>query len=105
MKNVRESQLKTCILVTNEEFDNILSEVTSNMVTASYELDGITYDANYSNEVIPEDEIEEYTDEYFYQDITKFYKKLADYFGVKEVTSIHTDDCEYPVGIWICYKN
>ena len=105
MKNVRDSQLRTSIIISHEEFDHILSELTSNMVVASYTLEGIDYEANYGNEVFPEDEMEAYVDENFYENITKFYKKLAGYFDVKEVTSIHIDDCDSPVGVWITYKD
>ena len=106
MKNVRDSQLRTSIVISHEEFDHILSELTSNMVKASYTLEGIDYEPNYHwGEVLPEDEMEAYVDENFYEDITKFYKKLAGYFDVKEVTSIHIDDCDSPVGVWITYKD
>lgn len=32
------------------------------------------------------------------------YRRLADYYGVGEVTSIHTDDAEY-IGVWVVYRD
>jgi hypothetical protein len=107
MKNVSNTQLKKCILVSNREFDRIIAKITENKVIVEYSIDGICYEGNYEEDTPQDrvDEIDEYTEENFYQDITRFYKKLAEYFDVNEITSIHTDDCESPIGVWICYKD
>lgn len=31
------------------------------------------------------------------------YEKLAEYYDVTKITSIHSDDCA-KIGVWICYK-
>ena len=86
MKNVRESQLKKCIFLTEEEMNNILKEIYDFPVKVHFSMDGLWYDSE-----------EDIDDETVKQD-------LRDYFGVQEVTSIHIDDCDY-VGIWVCYKD
>ena len=90
MKNVKSWQLKTCIFIDMDEFDEIIKKVVSDNIVVSYCLDGIYFE-NKNN-------TEEFIDE---QDI---YKKLAKYFDVKTITSIHIDDFDI-VGVWICYHN
>ena len=107
MENVNFNQKKTCICLTQTEFDNILKDLTGNMVVADYSSEGIEYSVNPNNDVIPESRIEEYVYEYFYTDIQKFYKKLAKYFDVSEITSIHLwipDDYDYETLVWITYN-
>ena len=89
MKNVRETQLKTAIFLELEEYEEILSTVYERTVRVHPDLDGIWYEA------IPEEPHEDFND---------IHEKLSKYFDV-EVNSIHADDCEYQVGIWIIYKN
>lgn len=87
MKNVLSSQLKTCIILPNDEFDRIVSDIYPDDDTdVTYELDGISVSVN--------DDCAE-----------DLYSRLAEYFDVKEITSIHIDDCEYPIGVWIVYKD
>ena len=91
MKNVKSWQLKTCIFMDMNEFDEIIKKVVSENIVVSYGLiDGIYFE-NKNN-------TEEFINE---QDI---YKKLAKYFDVKTITSIHIDDFDI-VGVWICYHN
>lgn len=91
MKNVKSWQLKTCIFMDMDEFDEIIKKVVSENIIVSYGLiDGIYFE-NKNN-------TEEFINE---QDI---YKKLAQYFDVKTITSIHIDDFDI-TGVWICYHN
>ena len=86
MKNVKEKQLKNCIVVSVAEMENILEKIYGEKITVHVSLDGLWYEA----ENIDVD------DESLLLD-------LANYFDVKQVTSVHCDDCDY-VGIWICYN-
>lgn len=85
MKNITPYMLKTCIYLDSERFDEILNEVFGPDIRAEYSLDGISVFYETAEE---EPDVKE---------------KLAEYFGVSEITSIHIDDCEY-IGVWICYK-
>lgn len=86
MQNVRESQLKKCIFLTKDEFQEILETIYEAPVVVHPDLDGIWYES--SVEI----------------DDANLLVKLKEYYDVKEVTSIHCDDCDY-VGIWVCYKD
>ena len=37
-------------------------------------------------------------------DIDELHKGLAKYFDVKEVTSVHIDDCDF-IGVWVVYRD
>lgn len=89
MKNVRENQLKKCIFMELYEFASLVERLTDGLQTVEYE-DGVY--------LISTDKADE-TDTYWNEDMTE---TLSNYFDV-EVTSFHSDSCEY-VGVWICYK-
>ena len=89
MKNVRASQLKTCIILTNTEYDALLHELyPDSEIETEYTLEGISIDID--GDCVDTDDL---------------HKKLAEYFDVHEVTSTHMDDCEYSIGVWIVYRN
>lgn len=88
MKNVRETQLKKAICLTNEEFAGIIHQTLGDDVTVEISLEGICISTE-------EDVI-------YWEEVTK---ALTNYFDVKEVTSVHADDCDYPIGIWVIYKD
>jgi len=87
MKNVRESQLKKCIFLTLEEFDETIKEIFGPEASTLYQYEGICIDSGNDDVEYDDDEI---------------YARLSDYFDVN-VTSFHSDNCEY-VGVWVCYK-
>lgn len=89
MKNVRESQLKKCIFMELDEFTNLIEEITDGLQTVEYE-DGIYMTSTQKAEDI---------NTWWNEDILE---TLSKYFNV-EVTSFHSDNCEY-IGVWICYK-
>lgn len=88
MKNVKEYQLRKCIIMDIEDFKkvfvNVFGEYEENINEIDVEIDindGI-YFCGISNEDV--------------------YMKLSMYFDT-EIISIHVDDCDY-TGVWICYK-
>ena len=84
MKNLNGASLVTCIMIMQDDFDRLIKTLYPNTNTEiTYELDGITI---YVNDENPSD----------------LYTKLAEYYDVKEVQSIHIDDAEY-IGVWIAY--
>ena len=91
MKNVKNVLKKSCLYTNLETFESIVREALQdwdNSVNVECAMDGISIysdDDNWSDEEICE--------------------KLTEYFGVEKVTSFHADDCNYPVGIWIVYKD
>lgn len=87
MKNVRENQLKKCIFLTLEEFDETIKEIFGPEASTLYQYEGIFIDSG-------NDDVEYDNDEIL--------TRLSDYFDVN-VTSFHSDNCEY-VGVWVCYK-
>lgn len=88
MKNVRESQLKRCIFLTLEEFDEIIKEIFGPQATTLYQYEGIFIDSGNDDVECDDDDI---------------LVRLSEYFDVN-VTSFHSDNCEY-VGVWVCYKD
>lgn len=77
MKNVSEIMLKKAIIIAEEEFEDLIKKLN------------------------PEDDT--YFREFAYIGIEdKTIEALEKYFDI-EITSIHSDDCDY-VGIWIIYK-
>lgn len=89
MKNVKEWQKKTCIFMETEEFDDIIRYLFGKEVETEYSLEGIWIGYQNGDAWIDEAEIE---------------SGLAEFFDVKEVTSIHIDDWD-PMGVWICYRD
>lgn len=96
MKNVTKYNLKNCIFKTEEEMLEDLKEMFLQDIKISCVLDGI-----YIEKIITQSE-----DEMEVESITReeLFDKLAEYYDVKEITSIHTDNSEY-LSFWICYKN
>ena len=86
MKGAKEHQLKKCIYLTLDEFEEIVFNLYDEPIEIEVSLDGITI-------MTDKDCV----------DVDELYQRLAKYFDVDEVTSIHADDCEY-VGIWIVYN-
>lgn len=87
MKNVRSEEKKTCIFLTVEDFELLLDKLFSGNVSAYYEMDGIGYEREDDEPIVLE----------------MIYDRIAWYYDVGEVTSIHIDDSS-PYGVWICYK-
>lgn len=90
MKHVLASNLKTCILISYEEFKGIIYNLFEQDGATLYmelSMDGIYI--GYDNDELP---------------LETIHTKLAEYFEVDEITSFHADDCDYP-GIWIVYNN
>lgn len=84
MQNVRPENLKTAIFTTLDEFRNLVYELCGENSDVDYDYDGISFgDEDGNSEPVIE--------------------KLCEHYGVKEITSIHADDCDM-VGIWIIYK-
>ena len=91
MKNLKPSNLKTCIFIEEEIFRDIFASIFEE------------YNAD-NNEIDVEIDVTEGI--YFCAiDNETVYKKLAEYFDIEEITSIHIDQCEEHIGVWICYKN
>ena len=98
MKNVNKDQLKHAILLSKEEFAKIVKELFGNLCDV---------DIDYNDNTITLYDRE--TDDYVY--LVDVYPKLAEYFDVTEITSIHCQVCyddedfgDAPVLFWICYK-
>lgn len=88
MKNVKDYQLKKCIVMKTYEFESLIKKLLGNAVEVEFTLEGIWI--GYTND----------TSEIPFEDLSA---KLAEYFDVKDITSVHLDDC-YQIGVWICYK-
>lgn len=88
MKNVNDYQLKKCIFLTNEEFGRIIHDSFKDIVI-EYSLDGFTIYKG-DEDVVNTEEL---------------HKVLEEYFDVEKITSIHIDDCDYPIDVWIVYKD
>ena len=87
MKNVRENQLKKCIYLEAEEFVDIIHEVLNKDFRVYFTSEGLDICTN--DNIVNVDEL---------------HTALATYFDIKEVTSIHIDDCDF-IGVWIVYKD
>ena len=74
MKNI------SCIFMELSEFQECINEAYGGEIYIDVSLDGISIEA------------------------TDCYERMAKYFGVDKITSIHIDDYS-PVGVWIAYKN
>lgn len=88
MKHVYTHNLKSCIFITTDTFNEVLNKIYNNSISVTYDYEGITVENNKTSDTISTSDLLE---------------KLAEYYDVTEVTSIHIDDCEY-TGVWICYK-
>ena len=87
MKNVRESQRKTCIFLEVEEFESILHRLFGKDIETDYSLDGLYIGYENGDDL----------------DTEELHDLLAKYFDVATVTSIHIDDAD-TTGVWIVYK-
>lgn len=85
MKNIENHQLKTCIFELRDNFIGIVSELKD---CENYNFENFTYAYPGSDNEL--DKI--------------LCTRLAEYYDVKAVTSIHTDDHDL-TGVWICYRN
>ncbi len=90
MKNVRESQLKKCIFMELDDYKELIDKVTDGLKGVECDF-GLCYMFT---------EKAEKTNTYWNESIEE---TLSKYFDVT-VTSIHTDDCEEYIGVWICYR-
>lgn len=90
MKNVNENQLKKCIFIECDDYNELIFNITEGLKKVEYGMDGIYYEHT--------DKADE-TNTYWNEEIIE---TLSKYFDVT-VTSVHADDCDY-LGIWICYK-
>ena len=89
MKNARESQLKTCIFVELDEFRRVIAEVLGDDIRVQYDYEGISFECEDEEDILCTEEV---------------FAALQNYYGVREVTSVHADDCEV-IGVWIAYKD
>jgi hypothetical protein len=85
MKNVKDYQLKKCIFMETEEFDNIIKSIFGENYEAEFSLEGIDVSSEFDG--LTNEELNE---------------GLSSYFDVT-VTSVHIDDCD-EIGVWVCYK-
>lgn len=94
MKNVQEWQLKKCIFMSSDEYDKIVKLLFGSHIEVEFSCDGM-WVGNPNADVL--DEVCEIS-------LDELFEKLAEYFDVKQVTSVHMDDCD-EIGVWICYKD
>lgn len=95
MKNITEYNKKTCIFKTVEEMNDDIKAAIDPTANINVCLDGVEFTKTFA------DFKEPYTDDISEEEI---FSKLAEYYDVKEITSIHIDDCDM-AGVWICYKD
>lgn len=86
MRNVTEYMIKTSIVIPSDAYSRIVDELFPGF-KVYFDLDGLYYSDG-------RDDLE----------YEVLYAKLAEYFGVKKVTSVHIDDCD-DIGVWITYKD
>jgi len=88
MKNVKKYQLQKCILLPSNSFKKIIHKIYGESVDVKFTREGMWI--GYTNDAskIP------------FEDISR---KLAEYFDVKSIISIHMNDGDI-IGVWICYK-
>ena len=86
MKNVLDTEKKTCIFKTIDDFERDVRTASKGNIEVTTELDGISFTD------ISTDDIADNINEI-----------MSSYYDVKEITSIHIDDYDY-TGVWICYK-
>ena len=101
MKNVKPSQLRTSIVLNSDEFESTLKTVFGENARAWYYRDGIQID--YDDTLTDEDceDCNADCDECPKQEPPL--NRLAEYFGVSKITSIHCGHRDCP-GIWIHYQ-
>lgn len=89
MKNVENYQLKKCIFMELDDYEELINKVTDGLKRVECKYDGIYYEYT---------EKAKETETYWNEHITE---TLSKYFDVT-VTSVYIDDCKY-LGVWICY--
>lgn len=89
--HVRPNQTCTCICKDSDEFDRDLRMIYGTKVITDYSMDGLSVGVTNAR-----GEDEYIIDEQLCKDLSKFYNV--------RVTSVHIDDNEYPIGVWIVYK-
>jgi hypothetical protein len=94
MKNIQEWQLKKCIFMNTDEYDKIIKSLFGSHIEVEFTLDGMWVG---NPNVDSLDDICEIS-------FDELSAKLAEYFDVEQVTSVHMDDCD-EIGVWICYKD
>ena len=90
MQKVRENQLKKGIVMELDGYKDLVNKVTDGLKEVDCEF-GLFY---MSTEKADE------TNTYWDEDIEVTLSKHFD----ATVTSIHADDCEEYIGVWICYR-
>lgn len=90
MKNTEKYTKLGVIAMPLDDFEELIDEITDGLQKVEYE-DGGAY-------IVHSEKAEE-TDEYINEDMISI---LSKHFDV-EVTSWHSDNCEYPM-IFICHK-
>lgn len=88
MTNIHDSSIVTAIVLPHFKFEEILHTIFGVDIQMEISLDGIWI--GFPGSELSQEEL---------------FEGLAKYFDVEEVTSVHADDCEYPIGVWIAYKN
>lgn len=91
MKNVEKNSLRTCITMGIEEFEEMLTAAYGREIDVDTEWDGL---------IIRDKQAEDGEGEISDKHLTD---TLSKYFDTN-VTSIHVDDCDYPL-VWIVYKD
>ena len=88
MKNASPDMIRQCLFLKHTKFSQLISELTDGTVLCRFPIDGIEYESigtkNYED-----------------NDINYL---LSEYFGIK-VKSVHIDDNELDIGVWIHYEN
>lgn len=91
MKNVGGNVWKVaCLFTSCGEYERILKELFGDDLLVEFGMEGIWVG---------------YDDSDLWVDEERIHSKLAEYFGVRKVTSVHMDDDVMDVGVWIAYED
>ena len=89
MKNINNRWKRNCLCIPCDEFEGVIYNLYQGKVEINYDTEGCGwYPLHHENVDIYESDV---------------MNDLAGYFGVKEITSIHTDNYS-PCCFWISYK-
>lgn len=88
MKNIVSTDIVNCIVKSSEDYEMIIKSIYGEEATVEFSSEGIY--VGYMNDAD--------------NTIDDIYERLAEYFDVAEVTSIHTD-ANSEFSVWICYKD
>ena len=98
MKNIKKESQKTCLLLNDKELNQVVKELFDGRVRMEYTIEGIEYYAT-------QEEHEDFVEDMFYQNQQKFYEKLAEYFDVGSISSIHMVFCDWDnIEVWLVYQ-